>query len=300
MTEGVLNVLKPSGMTSHDVVYHIKKIFSESRVGHGGTLDPQASGVLIVCIGQATRLLEWALSDRKQYLAEMTLGIATDTQDCWGKALKSMNWEFIESIDIHSTAESFVLPRQYIQLVPEYSAVKIDGVPMYKRARQGIKNSERFRETVIHQLQILQISNNKVKFLVDCSKGTYIRTLCNDWGERLGVGAHLSFLLRVSTGDFSIDESYSLEEIQELKEKALIPKERLIRQMNKITLNEIDTGKIQQGRMIEIAGSNQNNGDKIAVMTNSGCLIAICGIHSRTEGIFLKPLKVFHQKGLDA
>jgi tRNA pseudouridine55 synthase len=309
--EGVLNVLKPPGMTSHDVVAWIRKTLDQRRVGHGGTLDPQAAGVLPVCVGQATRLLEWAAGDRKKYLAEMTLGIQTDTQDAWGKVLKRCDWSGISREQILRAGSEFTRRTWQTQKTPLYSAAKLNGIPMHERLRRGMETQERFRQIAIYNMEIIQIQGNKVKFWVECSKGAYIRTLCHDWGERLGIGAHMSFLLRLAVGSFVLEESRTLEEIRERGAALLEPKERLVEHMRQILASPEETKRLLHGRTIEIrdgtgagleeiadretADSDQVGGEApwVAAMTRSRRLVAVGKLTGAEGETVFRPVKVF-------
>ncbi|MDR1205520.1 MAG: tRNA pseudouridine(55) synthase TruB [Peptococcaceae bacterium] len=328
--EGVLNVLKPPGMTSHDVVAWIRKTLGERRVGHGGTLDPQAAGVLVVCLGQATRLLEWASGGRKRYLAEMTLGIRTDTQDAWGEITGSGDWRRAGREEIGRAADEFTRRIWQAQKTPVYSAVKLNGIPMHERLRRGMETQERLREVAIYGLEIIDIKESKVKFWVECSGGTYIRTLCHDWGERLGTGAHMSFLLRLSVGPFALEQSHTLEEIRERGEALLRPKECLVAHMRRIQTTEEETERLLHGRTIEIrekeirerispgenaegtradgqgrfgAAARDDGGDSqaarggegvwAAAMTPAGRLAAVGKLTAAGGGAAFRPVKVF-------
>jgi tRNA pseudouridine55 synthase len=209
----VINILKPTGMTSHDVVSAVRKILNTKKVGHTGTLDPDASGVLPICVGKATKISEFILSKDKEYLCEMTLGISTDTYDSSGTILnRSDNINF----DIEDIEKAFDKQRGEIeQFPPVYSALKINGKRMCDLVRSGREDEIvlKSRKVNIKNIEILRFESNKVVFKVECSKGTYVRSICHDIGEELGCGAHMSLLIRTSSGMFKLEDSITLEEL---------------------------------------------------------------------------------------
>ncbi|AOY77272.1 tRNA pseudouridine(55) synthase TruB [Clostridium formicaceticum] len=213
--KGILNILKPPGMTSHDVVARVRKKTKIKKVGHTGTLDPNAAGVLPICIGQATKISQFLLDSTKQYRAELTLGIETDTQDIYGNTIEKKVVK-LSSDEIEKTILSFV--GEYYQTPPMYSALKVKGKKLYELARQGIEISREARKVQIHQINIIRMMGEKVLFDVVCSKGTYIRTLCHDIGKILGCGGVMSFLLRTATHNFDIGSAITLEELQQTED----------------------------------------------------------------------------------
>lgn len=228
---GILVINKEKGYTSHDVVAKLRGILHEKKIGHTGTLDPDATGVLPVCVGNATKVCDLITDGTKTYTAGVLLGTMTDTQDISGTVLKTVHADVPEET-LRKVAESFI--GEILQLTPMYSARKVGGVKLVDLARKGI-TVERERKTVrIHSISVSDYDREKGTFSmrVVCSKGTYIRTLCNDIGETLGCGACMSSLVRNETGGFSLGESYRIEEIKDLMEsgrivEALIPAERL-------------------------------------------------------------------------
>jgi tRNA pseudouridine55 synthase len=229
--EGVVNILKPPGMTSSDVVSEARKIFNEKRAGHTGTLDPGAAGVLPICIGRATRLFDYIIGGKKEYIGEISFGRKTDTQDSYGKVTAEGSSSVSEE-QLIETVGNFM--GMFRQKVPMYSAVKYKGKKLYELARKNINVEDRFREIDIHEITVLgRTDENRYLLKVSCSKGTYIRTLMEDIGNGLGVCSHLSFLLRTETGQFSIADSYTVNELRALKEngtleKAVIPMDQAI------------------------------------------------------------------------
>lgn len=211
--DGIINVLKPVGMTSTDVVRWVLRNTPAQKAGHIGTLDPGAAGVLPICVGKATRLAEYHSVQGKTYRAEITLGITTDTQDAFGQELSRVipqvtEWDFVNILKKFTG--------RIKQIPPMYSAVKKNGKPLYAYARKGLEMVRETREIEISKLKLIEWHDDifpRALFDIECSKGTYIRTLCHDIGQELGCGAHLSFLLRLRAGQFTLNTSYTLEEI---------------------------------------------------------------------------------------
>jgi tRNA pseudouridine55 synthase len=216
--EGIINVLKPPGMTSHDVIYWIRKNINIKKAGHTGTLDPGAAGVLPVCIGKATKIIPYINENKKVYRAKIVFGEITDTQDKYGQVLKKSNPDFTIS-QLYKAFNAFT--GKIKQKPSIYSAIKVKGKRLYDYARQGQGDlvDIPIREVYIYNIKLIYHKIPEYAFIeVECSKGTYIRTLCSDIGDFLGCGAHMGFLLRTSTGDFNLKTSITLEEI-EIKNK---------------------------------------------------------------------------------
>jgi len=209
---GMINIIKPPGMTSFDVVGFLRRTLNVKKAGHTGTLDPAACGVLPVCLGSATRAIEFLTDNDKKYRAELTLGIETDTQDSTGRVLSEKQVSLSDN-HILDVVKSFV--GKIEQVPPMYSAIKINGRKLYQLAREGVIVERKARTIQIHSIEVLQIRNNRVLFDVECSKGTYIRTLCADIGSKLGCGGHLSFLLRTKAGKFTLDTAVTLEKARD-------------------------------------------------------------------------------------
>lgn len=198
---GILIVDKPAGVSSHDVVRQVRRICRQRQVGHAGTLDPMATGVLVVGIGAGTRILQFLMDAGKTYRTTLKLGETTDTQDAEGSVLGQRPWQGIQPDDIEKACRLLVGTIE--QVPPMYSALKRDGVPLYKLARQGVEVERQARPITIHRLSVEKIALPFVTLVVDCSKGTYIRTLCHDLGEALGCGAHMTALRRTRSGCFT-------------------------------------------------------------------------------------------------
>ena len=209
VADGVLNVNKETGWTSHDVVAKVRHLLGGVKVGHAGTLDPMATGVLPVLIGRGTRIAEYLVEWDKEYEAILRLGETTDTQDATGTVLIRRSIEGLTAEAIHEVAARFCGPVE--QVPPMYSAVKVGGVPLYKAARAGKTIAREARTVVLHILEVRAIQGRDVTLRVVCSKGTYVRTLCADMGEALGVGGHLLSLVRTRVGPFSLDRALTVE-----------------------------------------------------------------------------------------
>lgn len=215
MRDGILIIDKPAGPTSHDIVSRVRKIMKTRRVGHAGTLDPFATGVLVVCINKATRLSQFLTGEDKEYEASMLLGYETDTGDLTGKATTEINdVAHITTEMVRDALNSF--KGQYSQTPPMYSAKKIGGVKLYEMARRGEVIERKPVEIDIKEIELIQFSDNIYTFRVVCSSGTYIRVLAEDVGKRLGVGAHLTSLKRIRSGKSLLKNSIPLDELQEL------------------------------------------------------------------------------------
>ena len=245
MINGFLLVNKDPGITSSRVVQIVKKKFQLKKVGHLGTLDPMATGLLIIAINRATKFASLLLQSEKSYRAEVTLGIQTDTDDAEGEAISSKKVDITE-LEIKETLLTF-LGASY-QLPPDYSALKHKGKPMYKYARDGIKVEKAERKIFIKNIQNILIEIPKVSFDISCSKGTYIRSIARDLGAKLGCGAHLSGLIRTSQEKFMLSDACSLDDIN-LED--IISLEKAFEDLDFIKLNEKDSKAFIHGRSIE-------------------------------------------------
>ena len=252
MINGFLLVNKDPGITSSRVVQIVKKKFNLKKVGHLGTLDPMATGLLIIAINRATKFASLLLQSEKSYWAEVTLGIQTDTDDAEGEvvASKEMN---INKLEIKETLLTFLGASD--QLPPNYSALKHKGQPMYKYAREGIKVEKAARKILVKNIQNIEIDLPKVSFDIKCSKGTYIRSIARDLGFKLGCGAHLSRLIRTSQEKFMLSDAYSLDEINLA---GLISLEKAFEDLDFIQLNERDGAAFLHGRSIEVDFDHTN------------------------------------------
>ncbi|GHV18739.1 tRNA pseudouridine synthase B [Clostridia bacterium] len=244
-TSGILLVNKQAGWTSHDVVAKVRKNLHTKKVGHAGTLDPMATGVLPICIGKATKIVDRIAAGNKQYKSVMKLGVTTNTQDTTGDVLKTCDAKdyMLEGdfeAKIHAVVSEFVGDIE--QIPPMFSAIKIDGQKLYSLARKGIEVERPARKITIFAIEILSINGDLVEMLVDCSKGTYIRTLCHDIGGKLGCGACMASLQRTKVGRFCLEEcSVALDRNQ------LISIDELLRDLPEFIVNTDEEIKIKNG-----------------------------------------------------
>lgn len=247
---GIVVVDKPKGISSAGVVARVKAILGVKKVGHTGTLDPFATGVLICCINQATRLSRFFLKGDKVYEAELVLGIVTDTQDATGTVNERHPLDGVSAEKVHQTAARFV--GTITQVPPIYSALKHQGTPLYQLARRGIPVEKPARPVRIDRLEILEVNLPVVRFSVSCSTGTYVRTLCADIGRELGCGGHLKSLCRTASCGFSIDAAFSLEKLAEFGANgclgdAVIPMDAALPFMPAAVADDVLASKILNG-----------------------------------------------------
>lgn len=217
MIHGIINVYKEKGYTSHDVVAKLRGIAGQKKIGHTGTLDPDATGVLPVCLGKATKVCDLLTDKDKTYEATLLLGKSTDTQDVSGEVLSEKDTNALIDEEVRAVIESFV--RDYEQIPPMYSALKVNGKKLYELAREGKVIERKARPVVIHEIVVKEMDLPRVRLEVTCSKGTYIRTLCHDIGEKLGCGGCMEALERTKVGRFEMKDSLKLEEIKQLKDE---------------------------------------------------------------------------------
>ena len=226
---GIVIIDKPEGWTSHDVVGKLRGILREKRIGHGGTLDPMATGVLPVFVGRATRAVEFCENAVKEYVAHLRLGVITDTQDTTGNVLEQREHSVTED-DLLKILPEFMGKQS--QIPPMYSAVKIQGKKLYELARKGVEVERKPREITIHSLSVIGKCDGDYILRVVCSKGTYIRTLCNDIGEKLGCGGCMSYLRRTAAGIYSLSDTVTIEQVQKAKEDGTL--ENLLRPVDSV------------------------------------------------------------------
>ena len=212
MRDGVINILKPPGMTSQDAVFDVKRTLHVKRVGHTGTLDPGACGVLPICVGRATRLFDYLMEKEKEYITEVTFGMSTDTLDAYGKVTATDDLHVTEEM-LKAHIDAFTGETE--QTAPMYSAVSVGGTRLYKLARQGIEVERKKRRVRIYSIDIIkECAENVFLLKIRCSKGTYVRTLCSDIAQSMGTCAYVSFLLRSASGRFSLDDAVSVAELE--------------------------------------------------------------------------------------
>lgn len=301
MYNGVINVYKERGFTSFDVVAKLRGILRQKKIGHTGTLDPEAEGVLVVCLGKATKLCDLLTDKDKCYEATLLLGKRTDTEDSTGKVLSESEVNVTEA-QVREAVLSYV--GEYDQIPPMYSAIKVNGRKLYELAREGIEIERKPRKVVIHMIRILSVNLPYVTFQVSCSKGTYIRSLCRDIGEKLGCGAIMDSLIRDSvnateTGRiFTRKEALTLEQIEKIVKKnqfeeQVLPIDSMFPQMAKVKVTEEGNKKLYNGNLLKTFDFEQaddgdytffkmsdiKDGTECLVYDKEGCFTAIYRYH---------------------
>jgi len=291
LMDGIVVIDKPAGLTSHDVVSEVKRILGAKKAGHTGTLDPMATGVLPVCINEATKLAQFLSAEKKTYLATMLLGVQTDTQDTEGKVTQKSD-RVVPEEDIREALGRMV--GKIKQVPPAYSALKHKGKPLYKYARAGEFPEISAREVEIFSLNVRDISLPYVTFDISCSKGTYIRTVCSDVGNALGCGATLSGLRRLQSGFFTEDMALSLKDVPAAeKKKALLakmlPMAQSLRIFAAIEVSESLADKLRAGFQPDVEMMRQNvlpflaAGDMIKFINPAGHLVAVAEMQMPTS-----------------
>lgn len=297
---GILNINKPEGWTSQDVVAKLRGRLHIRRVGHTGTLDPMATGVLPVCFGKATRIIEYYDDDFKTYEAEMKLGMVTDTLDITGTVLETKPVDVSEE-DVIQAIDSF---RGWItQIPPKYSALKVNGKPLYKYAREGVEVEIKSRKIYVADIQAMEVNlgENRILFRVTCSKGTYIRTICDDIGKKMGCGGTMTALQRIQSGCFRVEDARTLPEILEMTdeelERCVIPMDETLVHLGRIELKsmesvpfyyngrEIDTGYVNvlaSPAVPEALQEGSRLGDKYRVYDPEGKFLGISSLRENT------------------
>ncbi len=245
---GLLNVDKPAGMTSHDVVQQVRRLAGQRRVGHAGTLDPLATGVLLVCLGRATRLVEYLVDRPKVYEATVRLGQETDTYDADGAVVRERP---VAVTPAEVTAALALFRGEIEQVPPMYSAVKRDGQPLYRLARQGIEVARPPRTVTIYELTLLEATLPTIRLRVRCGAGTYIRAIAHDLGQALGCGAHVSALRRTAVGDFGVETAVALATLDAgTLADALLPPERAVAHLPALVVSGEEAVALGHGRVI--------------------------------------------------
>jgi len=278
---GILLINKPKGITSSDVVIKLRKLLNTKKIGHTGTLDPIAEGLLVITIGEATKISSILIDHNKEYIATLRLGIKTDTYDTEGKVLEEN--PIPKDLDIEKMILDF--KGTYLQEVPIYSSVKVNGKKLYEYARNNIEVELPKREVNIKEIEILDITNNIVKIKCTVSKGTYIRSLINDIGNKLGCGAIMTELVRTKVDDFSIDNSYTLEDIENNNYKLINIEDSLDYPIIKVD-KELEF-KISNGVKLDNLFDIK---DKVIFLNDNNKLL---GIYERQHNR-LKPFRIFN------
>lgn len=293
---GVLPLWKPKGLTSHDCVQKVRKIFNIQRVGHTGTLDPEVEGVLVLCLGEATKLVQFLTTVKKTYIAECTLGVATETEDQTGKIIEKVSVDSFPSLDqIKNVLKSF--KGEIIQIPPMYSAVRVRGKRLYEYARKNEAVERPKRKVFIHDIFLQEVNKQKQAFVFQttCSSGTYIRTLCVDIGEKLGFPAHMSHLVRTETSNFSKEEAITFSNLYEAKENnqlgnLLFSKKRALRHLDEIQVDERLMKKISHGQKLHKPKESIHT-DPFKMMYKNE-VIALYTFDEKNKNI-LRPKRVF-------
>lgn len=301
---GIFVVDKPKGITSYDVVRRLKRVMPGVKTGYLGTLDPLATGVLPILLGEGTKLAPFLEAGRKVYDAALHLGVITETQDREGKVLRTVD---VRDYDLSPMLVARVIRTfkgKIMQIPPMYSALKQKGEPLYKLARRGEEVQRAPREVEIHKLQVTDITPPSLNLRIECSKGTYIRTLAHDIGMALGCGAHLAELRRIRSGPFCLEDALSLDDIEKLNQAGKL-QERILtlsHAMGSLPIVEVedaDAVQISNGRIIALEGRQHRSAEDGQVVRiiakKGGGLVAVGVIQREQEVIVVKPLRVFHE-----
>lgn len=293
MINGVVNIYKERGYTSHDVVAKLRGILKQKKIGHTGTLDPEAEGVLPVCLGKGTKLCEYLTGHDKTYEAVLLLGKETDTQDLTGTVLRTSPVDVTEE-----EARSAILGFEgtYEQLPPMYSALKVNGKKLCDLAREGVEVERESRPVTIHEIRIMEMAMPRVRMEVTCSKGTYIRTLCADIGAALGCGGCMESLKRTRAGRFRVEESHTLAKVEELRDagrlgEVILPVDEIFSEYPKVTLSG-EKAKLGYNGNPFPAGETKIY--KVRVYDEGGVFIGI--YHYDEAQRVYRPEKIFYEK----
>jgi tRNA pseudouridine55 synthase len=293
--DGILNINKATGMTSHDVVAKVRKLLKQKRVGHAGTLDPAARGVLPICIGLGTRVAEYLSESGKAYRAEILFGVVTDTYDTEGSILRSSDASELTLERIEEILPHFLGPQ--MQIPPLYSAIKLQGQPAYKRIRAGEEITLEARPIEIYALRIVNWQAPLLTLDIECSKGTYIRSLAYDMGEYAGYGAHLAGLIRTRSGPFTLEKSILLEQLTDIVEQGTLtdtvfPPDYAVQHYPALSLDEKTAERVLHGNSFHHDQSSlQLEGVMARIYDSSGHFLAIAS-WDEVERVW-QPKKVF-------
>ena len=301
MKNGIINVYKEKGFTSFDVVAKLRGILRTKKIGHTGTLDPDAEGVLPVCIGRATKVCDILTDKDKVYEAVMLLGVETDTQDTSGEILKQLPVEVSEEA-VKEAIRSFV--GEYAQVPPMYSALKVNGKKLYELAREGKTVERKARNVTIFSIDILEMDLPRVRMSVHCSKGTYIRTLCHDIGQKLGCGGCMEKLLRTKVGVFELQDTLRISEVDELAkagqvEEKIISVDELFEDYTKVWTKQKFDVVVHNGNRIEKRMLQEQfpaNTERLRVYDSDGGFIGIYEYSEEKKDF--KPVKMFYENNV--
>lgn len=304
MIHGVLNIYKEKGYTSHDVVARLRRIVGQKKIGHTGTLDPEAEGVLPVCLGKATKLCDLLTNKDKTYEAVLLLGISTDTQDTTGKILEEKNTADLREEAVREVVLSF--EGEYDQIPPMFSALKVGGKKLYELARDGKEVERKPRHVQIYRIRILQIDLPRVRMEVTCSKGTYIRTLCHDIGEKLGCGGCMESLLRTRVERFGVAESLRISEVEQLMDEGtlqehMIKVDEMFPDYQKVYLTPEASAAVRNGNSFRLGDviwiselSGFQNAERVRVYDEERNFIAVYEFEKENQ--LFKIVKMFFDK----
>lgn len=293
--DGFLNIIKPTGMTSHDVVAVVRRLLCTKKVGHTGTLDPNAAGVLPICIGRATKFSDYLMKEKKRYIAKIRFGASTDTLDSYGRLEEEKQIIPFDRERVKSVLMSFEGRSE--QIPPKYSAIKIGGRKLYEMARKGEELPERMsREIFIESLGLCFFSQEEIGIDVVCSSGTYIRSLAYDIGRKLQNEAYLSLLIRTESGNFSIEDGITLEELEEVVSRGrlnevLIPVEAALESYDKVTVSKKKESLYRNGATVSLFAKATQEG-RYRVYNEEGVFLGIGEVMIVEERVFVKSLKL--------
>jgi tRNA pseudouridine55 synthase len=290
---GILNIDKPAGLTSHDVVVHVRRLTGQRKIGHAGTLDPMATGVLLLCLGQATRVAEYLLTGRKQYRAVVHLGVSTDTYDAEGAVTGS-----VDSLDVSYPQITEVLAPfrgEVEQVPPPYSAIRQEGRRLYEQARRGIAVEAPARTVRIDDIKLVVWESPRLTLEITCSPGTYIRSLAHDLGRALGVGGHLAALTRLASGDWHVQDAVKLDDLRAAIEAGdwlhlLHPVDVALQAFERVDLSGEQALRVTHGQAVELESSPQTS--LARAYAPGDILVAVLRPSGRQPG-FWRPKKVF-------
>ncbi len=304
MLDGFLVVDKPAGMSSHQVVAMLRRTLGEKKIGHTGTLDPFATGVLPIALGEGTKAITFLDESVKEYRATMRLGISTDTQDLEGEILEQRGWSHVTREAVESLVQAF--SGNLLQVPPMFSALKRDGVPLYKLARKGETVEREPRAITVHSLEMERIELPEVSFTVRCSRGTYVRTLAHDMGESLGCGAHLLALRRTKSGPFSLENSFTLDEIavgppREVAVRHFVPVRTALAHLPELELTPAGSARVRNGIPPlegDLASGSAIPSSGRVILTSDGTIAAVAEVilpGERRGGSLLRICRGFNQ-----
>jgi tRNA pseudouridine55 synthase len=294
LISGILNIDKPTGMTSHDVVAYLRRLIGQRRIGHAGTLDPMATGVLLLCLGQATRVAEYLLTGRKKYLAVVHLGVATDTYDAEGSIAQRVESFTLSREEITEALSTF--QGQIQQVPPPYSAIRKQGRRLYELARQGILVQTPPRQVEVDKIEFLAWDPPELTLRITCSPGTYIRSLAHDLGQVLKVGGHLTALRRLASGNWRLEEAVKLDDLTAAIQtgawlQLLHPVDAALQDLERVDLSVDLVQRVSQGQAVELKARPETH--LARAYAPGDTLVAILKPSSKKPGLW-QPKKVFH------